>query len=150
MDGALTAIGSPEELASEYVTDSLLAGAEASRSPWRVLDGLFRWASLSVAGFLVLVTSMVGYFFGIVLMLCAALKALHPHTAGLWAIPNGGDVELSLRLGFGTPPTSGHELLGWRILPLGLVGGGALVVLTTRFALWCARQYRSSQRLPRR
>src|SRR6516165_8376960 len=31
---ALTALGSPEKLAGEYVTDSLLAQAEISRTPW--------------------------------------------------------------------------------------------------------------------
>ena len=57
---ALTALGSPEKLAGEYVTDSLLAQAEISRTPWRIFDALFRWASLSLAGFLVLMDSSWG------------------------------------------------------------------------------------------
>jgi hypothetical protein len=40
-------------------------------------------------------------------------------------------------------------VLGWWIVPLGLVAGGALAMLTTLFALWCARQYRRSHVLPR-
>jgi hypothetical protein len=48
VDAVLAALGSPEELASQYVTDDLLARAEVSRSPWRTLEGLFHWASLSV------------------------------------------------------------------------------------------------------
>src|ERR1700683_1576981 len=60
VDAALAALGSPEDLANEYMTDSLLARAEASRSPVRIMGSLFRWASLSVAGFLVLLGSVVG------------------------------------------------------------------------------------------
>jgi hypothetical protein len=150
VDAALAALGSPQELANEYLTDNLLARAEASRSPVRILESLFHWASLSVAGFFVLVGSILGYFLGIVFVLVAALKPFHPRTAGLWLLPNNtGDLEYSIRLGAGSAPVAGRELLGWWIVPLGLLVGCALVVLTTRFALWCVRQYRRSHLLPR-
>jgi uncharacterized membrane protein len=150
VDRALAALGSPEELASQYLTDDLLARAEVSRSPLRILESLFRWASLSVAGFLVLLGSILGYFLGVVFILVAALKAFHPRTAGVWLLPNGADdFEISVRLGFGSAPLGGREVLGWWIIPLGLVVGCALVMLTTRFAIWCVRQYRKSRALPR-
>src|ERR1700689_3118775 len=38
VEGALAALGRPEELASQYITDSLLARAEVSRSPLRILQ----------------------------------------------------------------------------------------------------------------
>src|SRR5579864_7419968 len=47
IEAALAALGTPEELAGQYMTDALLARAEVSRSPLRILDSLFRWASLS-------------------------------------------------------------------------------------------------------
>jgi len=150
VDAALVLLGAPEDLATQYTTDALLARAEVSRSPLRILESLFRWASLSVAGFLVLLTSIVGYFLGGALMLCAVLKTIHPQSGGLWAFPNGADTELSLRLGFGTPPPGGRDLLGWWIVPVGLIVGCGLVMLTTRLALWCFRQYRQSLVLPRR
>ncbi len=150
VDEALVALGSPEELAKEYLTDNLLARTESSRSPVRVLGSLFRWASLSVAGFLVLSASIVGYFLGGAFILCALLKPFHPQSAGLWVFPDGADdVSYSLRLGFSSVPVGGRELLGWWMVPLGLVAGGALVMLTTLFALWCARRYRRSHVLPR-
>jgi hypothetical protein len=150
VDRALAALGSPEELASAYLTDDLLARAEVSRSPLRILESLFSWAGLSLAGFLVLMVSVVGYFLGVVFILVAALKSFHPRTAGLWILPNGADdFEISVRLGFGGAPGSGRELLGWWIIPIGLGAGCALVLLTTRFAIWCARQYRKSRALPR-
>jgi hypothetical protein len=146
VDAALDALGSPEELAAEYMTDDLLARAEVSRSPVRILESLFRWASLSVAGFGVLMCSIVGYALGIISVLVAVLKTFHPHTAGLWLIPDvPDDSTISLRLGFGSVPASGRELLGWWIVPIGLVVGCGLVTLTTRFALWCAGRYRRSR-----
>jgi HAAS domain-containing protein len=150
VEAALAALGSPEELAAEYMTCEVLARAEVSRSPWRVLDSLFRWASLSFAGFLVLLASIVGYFLGSVLILCAALKPLHPHTAGLWLIPSGaGDYVVSLRMGFEGVPAGSRDLLGWWIVPIGFIVGAWLLILTTRFALWCARAYRRSHALRR-
>ena|ERR1035438_1531899 len=149
-DAALAALGSPEELANEYMTHNLLARVEASRSPVRILESLFRWASLSAAGFFVLVGSMTGYFLGTVFILVAALKPFHPQTAGLWLLrDSAGDPEISLRLGSGSVPGAGKDLLGWWIVPIGLLAGCAVVMLTTRFALWCARQYRRSHLLPR-
>jgi hypothetical protein len=149
VDAALTALGNPEELASEYMTDNLLARAEVSRSPLQILKSLFRWASLSVAGFFVFLGSVVGYFLGMSLILCALLKPLHPRTAGLWTYPiGGGESAISLRLGFDGVPAGGRDLLGWWIVPIGLVAGCALVMLTTQFALWCVRQYRRSRQSP--
>jgi hypothetical protein len=150
VDAALAALGSPEELASEYLTDSLLARAEVSRSPVQILESLFRWASLSVAGFFVLLGSILGYFLGVVFVLCALVKPFHPQTAGLWVFRDStGNLVTSLRLGFGSPPVGGRDVLGWWIVPIGLVVGCGLLMLTTRFALWCARVYRRSHVLHR-
>ena len=145
----LAALGSPEELASEYMTDNLLTRAEVSRSPLRLLESLFRWASLSIAGFFAFMGSVVGYLLGVSLILCTLLKPVHPQTAGLWILQAGtDDLMISLRLGFGNAPTGGKELLGWWIVPLGLLVGCGLVMLTTRFGLWCVRQYRKSRVFP--
>jgi hypothetical protein len=149
IDAALAALGSPEELAFQYLTDTLLARAEVSRSPVQILSSLFRWASLSAAGFFVLLGSVLGYFWGVVFILVAALKPFHPHTAGLWLISNGADdYEFSFRLGFGSIPAGGRDLLGWWIVPIGWMAGFGLVMLTTHIALWFVRQYRKSFRLP--
>lgn len=149
VDAALAALGSPEELASQYMTDDLLARAEASRSPLRILESLFRWASLSVVGFFVLLGAVVGYFLGAVFILVSVLKLFHPHTAGLWIFPGGsGDLEISLRLGFGSVPAGGRDVLGWWIVPIGWIAGSLLLVLTTYIAIWFARQYRRSLVLP--
>lgn len=151
VSAALETLGASEDLAREYVRDDVLAHAEISRSPLRLLDSLFGWATMSVAGFLVLIVSITGYFLGIVFLLVGLLKPFHPATAGLWALRDvTGDLELSVRMGFGAAPGNGDELLGWWIVPLGIVSGCGLVILTTRFALWCVRTYRRSRPLLRR
>lgn len=148
VDSALAALGDPEALASEYLTDDLLARAQASRSPLLIIRSLFRWATLSVAGFFILISSLVGYFLGIVLAWAAILKPIHPASAGLWEIPQpGGDYELSLHLGFGAAPASAHELLGWWIIPLGLVVGCGLFFVTLQLDLWCISKFRRSRPL---
>jgi len=150
VEAALAGLGSSEALASEYLTDHQLARAEVSRSPLRILESLFRWASLSAAGFLVLLGSIVGYFLGAAFFLVAVLKPFHPESAGLWTIPGGADgLEISLRLGFGKPPAGGREVLGWWIVPAGIAAGCWLMILTTQFAVWSARRYRKSHVLPR-
>ncbi len=148
VEAALAALGTPEALASEYVTDAVLAQAEVSRSPVRILESLFRWASLSIAGFFVLLVSVIGYAVGISFFLVGLLKPFHPDTAGLWVWRNGGDITYSVRLGFGAAPAGATELLGWTITPIGLSLGFGLVMLTTHFALWCVRQFRRSRALP--
>ncbi|HEY4052530.1 MAG TPA: DUF1700 domain-containing protein [Terriglobales bacterium] len=146
VEATLERLGNPEDLAGEYMTDAALARAEVSRSPIHILASLFRWASLSVAGFFVLIGSLVGYFLGAALILCALLKPIHPQSAGLWSFhDSSGDLELSLRLGFGSAPGPGHDVLGWWIVPVGLVAGFGLVMLTTRFTVWCVRMYRKSR-----
>jgi uncharacterized membrane protein len=149
VEAALAALGSPDELGSQYMTDNLLARAEVSRSPLQILKSLFRWASLSTAGFFVLLGSIVGYFFGVVLMLVAVAKLFHPRTAGLWTYSDSSGMELSFRLGFSSAPVGGKDLLGWWIVPIGWLAGGALVMLTAHIAIWFVRKYRRSLLLPR-
>jgi len=150
VEAALARLGSPEELASQYLTDNLLARAEISRSPFQILKSLFRLASLSVAGFFLLLGSLVGYISGAVFMLVAVAKIFHPRTAGLWRIPSGSDdYEISFRLGFGSIPAGGQDVLGWWIVPIGWVAGAALVIFTTLIAIWFVGQYRKSLGLVR-
>ena len=143
VDAALDALGAPEALAARYVTDDVLDRADATRSPLVILEGLFRWATLSTFGFAVLIASLLAYFIGGALILCALLKPLHPHTAGLWVYPvDDGSLTYSLRMGFGAAPDHGRDVLRWWIVPIGLGVGCAMVIVTTRCALWCGRVYR--------
>ncbi len=146
IDNVLEALGNPEELAAEYMADDLLERAASGFSPLLLFQGLLRWAGLSVAGVFVLFGCTVGYFVGFCLMLCAFLKPLHPHSAGLWRLAEQSN-SYSLRLGFGAVPPGGKELLGWWMVPVGLLLGGGLCLLTTQIAFWCVQQFRRSRTL---
>jgi len=122
---AIAALGNPEDLARAYLDDETLARARPGRSP-------------SVVGFLMLAVSLVGTLGAAAFVLCALLKPIHPDAAGLWLLPDS-DLELSLRMGFGTPPAGGRELLGWWIIPLGVMVAIGMVVITVRIGLLCTR-----------
>lgn len=142
VDDVLTRLGSADELASRYVADAVLARAEVSRTPIGVLDALFRWATLSLGGLLVLIMTIAGYFAGAALLLSAIIEPFHPQTAGLWTYPDAAGTAISLRLGFGVPPPGAVDVTGWWIVPSGLILGTVIISLTTRYALWFVRRAR--------
>ncbi|MGA9042526.1 MAG: DUF1700 domain-containing protein [Terriglobales bacterium] len=139
---ALAALGNPEALASQYVTDDLLMRAQVARSPWLILRSLFRWAGLSVAGFCILMLSLIGYGLAGSLVLCALLKPFHPQTDGLWLLNSPQDPHsFSLHLGFSSLSVDGREVLGWWIVPIGLALGAWLGLLTFYSGRWSIRQF---------
>jgi len=138
---ALAALGNPEELASQYMTDDFLARAESTRMPWTILRGAFHWATLSVKGFLVLLVCAAGYMFGAAFFLAAMIKPFNPKV-GLWMLNND---TYSLVLGLTDYRLQGHELLGWYLIPVGCALGGGTILLTTHFALWSIRRFRQAR-----
>ena len=141
VNAALSRLGPPSALAASYVTDNLLAQAQHSRMPWSVLRGIFRWATLSVKGFLVFSVCLIGYAFGGSFFIAALAKPLDPKV-GLWLIDND---TYSLTLGMTDRWPQGHELLGWKLIPIGLALGGGTIMLTTHFGLWCIQRFRESR-----
>jgi hypothetical protein len=97
------------------------------------------WVAAGPAGAFLLSGSCLGYFLAAAISLCSIRKIFAPDRAGLWSLSDG----LSLRLGFGAAPPDGTELLGWSIIPLGLLTGISLLFLTARFG---SRLVRSLQR----
>jgi uncharacterized membrane protein len=141
-DAALQALGRPQEVASLYVAENLMARAESSRTPWMVLRGVFYWAMLSLKGFIVLTFCLIGYLFGAAFFLAALAKPFNPHAVGLWMT---GFNTYSLRLGMTDSVVNGHELLGWFLIPLGCSLGGGTILLTTHFGLWCIRRFQRAR-----
>jgi uncharacterized membrane protein len=143
INAALSRLGPPSALAPSYVTDNLLARAQSDRMPWTVLRGIFRWATLSVKGFLVFSVSLVGYAFGASFFIAALAKPFNPKV-GLWLVDSS---TYSLALGMTDAIPRGHELLGWKLVPIGLALGGGTILLTTHFGLWCIRRFRETRPL---
>ena len=141
----LASLGTPEELASRYRTDDLMQRSLLTRSPLLSLHSLFRWATLSFAGLVVFLVSVVGYSLGGGLVIVAALKLMWPRATGFWMefYPDGSPKSASGGFGSGyiSQPPPGREILGWWLVPIGLVLGGALLFLTFRFGTWSIRKF---------
>ncbi|HUJ96128.1 MAG TPA: DUF1700 domain-containing protein [Terriglobales bacterium] len=134
----VAALGSPKELARQYLTDELLVRAQKVRTPWAVVHAAFRWARLSIEGVLVLIASIIGYIFGASFFLAALIKPFNPKV-GLWQL-EPDSYQLALGMTDRTP--QGHELLGWYLIPIGLALGGGTILSTTHLAIWMFRRFR--------
>ena len=141
VNSALTRLGTPSALAASYVTDNLLVRAQQHHMPWTILRAIFQWATLSLKGFLVFLVCAAGYAFGASFFIAALAKPFN-HKVGLWLMD--GDTY-SLVLGMTDAIPRGHELLGWKLIPVGFALGGGTVFLTTQLALWFIQQFRETR-----
>jgi uncharacterized membrane protein len=144
IQAALNRLGPASALAATYVTDNLLTRAQRDRKPWTILHAAFRWAMLSVKGIGVFLVCVGGYALGASFLIAALVKPFNPKV-GLWLIDHD---TYSLVLGMTDAAPHGHELLGWRLVPLGLAIGGGTILLTTHFAQWFIRKFRETIREP--
>ncbi len=145
LDEALARLGDPTTLASAYRMDSLAVRAQASRSPILLMRLAMLWATRSLEGIAALVVAFVGYATALIGLGCALFKPFMPDRIGLWMSEVAPD-DVSYQLGrVSTPPTDARELLGWYIIPLGLIVGAIALTATTRFLLAKARKYRKAR-----
>lgn len=128
----LRALGRPEDIAPLYHADAMVARARTSFSPVLILKTVMRWAMMSVAGFGTFLLGLIGYALALGFLTAAIMKPIFPDSVGLWAV-NG------VVLGVLSSPPEGPELLGWWIIPVGLVLGASLLVGTTHFLRWALR-----------
>jgi hypothetical protein len=125
-------LGPPEALA-EMWTENLMTQAETSRSPWLVMRTLFRLAIKSPRAFGACLVSVIGYLAAIAFFVCAVAKPFYPERDGLWWDARSHTL---VGVGFIWPGPPDRELLGWWIIPLGLLIFVLLFFSTTRFARW--------------
>jgi hypothetical protein len=138
VEQALDALGSPAEVARLNVTERALATVDDSPAPVRVLRALYRIATVSVVGVFVFLASLFGYSLALGFFLVAVMKPFQPGRVGLWRVPEPGDPN-SFSIGIVEAAPGREELLGWWIIPLGLVLAAALAYLTWRFGVASVR-----------
>lgn len=132
------ALGDPEELAAQYLTESVLAQGRAGRSPLALLRALQRWAMEGLFGLVVFLVGILGYSFSAALVVVAVLKPFYPHHVGFWNRPPD-----LFAVGFVSgPPDPQYEVLGWWIIPLGLIVGCLLWLGMTRLLGGVLRRHR--------
>jgi len=129
----LKALGSPDQIAPLYQADALVARARSSLSPRVVMRGIHRWSSLSAWGFVLFVLGVAGYATGAALALGGLLKIFAPSQIGAWVGPHA-----VFDIGVNNDPAA-RDVLGWWLVPVGLVGGPALIMATTRVLRWTLR-----------
>lgn len=142
VEAAIAALGSPRDMARLNLTERVAVALERDRSPLAVLRGVARLAGLSVYGAFAGLVSVTGYALAAALLLTAVSKVFNRSNAGLWRIPDASDAY-SYSLGVTRNPR-GQELLGWWIIPIGIVLGFLLGWLTWRFGLFSVRSMRRS------
>jgi hypothetical protein len=142
VDEAITRLGDPAALASAYVMDHLALRAQTSRSPILLLRVVLHWARRSLEGIAALIVAFLGYGIALIGLACALFKPFTPDRIGLWVRElTPGDPTFQLGR-VSAPPTDARELLGWYIVPLGLVVGALALVATTRYLRAKVRKYR--------
>ena len=125
--GVLERLGTPQQMAAQYLDHEALQRARGSYSPVPLLRALLRVSTQSVTGMLVFCFGTFGYLTGVGLVLSATLKPFFPHQIGLW---NPGHSSIIA----GLPkqlPASSPEILGWWYVPLALILGTLLLICTS-------------------
>jgi uncharacterized membrane protein len=128
----LKVLGKPEDIGPLYQAEAMVARARSSFSPALIFRTVMRWSMMSALVFLVFLVGLTGYSLGIGFLACSALKPIFPEHVGAW-VGDGG-----FSMGF-MDAASRTEILGWWIIPVGLVGGAVSIIATTRFLRWMLR-----------
>jgi uncharacterized membrane protein len=116
IDTVLARLGTPAELAAEYRDGQLIRAASRSISPLTLLRATLRLATKGITGILVFFCAVFGYFTGCTLVIAAIVKPFAPSHVGFF---------------MNTTPGPAHDLLGWWVIPISLIGGTLLLILTT-------------------
>lgn len=143
VQAALDALGDPEQLAGQYITQNLFDRTTVTRSPVLMLQSLFHWATLSLQGFAVALVSLFLYMLGLMSLTMAVAKFFRPDRVGFWVMGHDqASAQTGVQLIFHGQTPMGHEVLGWWIVPLGLLLGLSLIVGTYRFDLQAIKSLR--------
>ncbi len=138
IDRTLRLLGTPEELAARYSTESMLTRASRSFSPWLLLRTCWRWAKVGVKGTLAFLLALFGYTTAFALTIALFLKPFMPSRVGVWIGPEGFNV------GIPAHPEQMHELLGHWFGPVITVVAFAFALGTTQALRWMMRRRSSS------
>lgn len=143
MQDSIEALGEPEQIAGQYLTQNLFSRTAATRSPVLMAQTLFHWATLSLEGFAIASISLFLYLLGAGSITLAVAKLFRPDRVGVWVqvIPSEPEAH-SISIGGVNGLASGHDLFGWWLVPLGLFIGLSLIIATYRIDLAFIARFR--------
>jgi uncharacterized membrane protein len=133
IETVLARLGTPAALASEYRDGQLIRAASRSVSPVTLLRATLRVATKGITGILVFFCAVFGYFTGITLVIAAIVKPFAPSHVGVFTSTTKTVWQKTgqVSTGIQTTISSRHDILGWWIIPLSLIGGAILLIVTT-------------------
>jgi hypothetical protein len=135
----LSALGNPEDIGSLYQSRAMVARARASTSPFLILKTTIRWAGMSLVGLVTCLFGVFGYVMGVGSFVTATLKVLHPDQVGLWIGPHRWDLSMGVLTAAEQGRAHAQEVLGWWLIPFGLITGPLILILTTLMLRWALR-----------
>lgn len=144
IETALQSLGDPVDLAKTYRAENQMVRAECSGSPLVILQGLRHSARSGLGRITATALFMFGYITLITLWAGVIHKFFSPSLVGLWYTP-GNLWSLTLITGDSRAPLGAHELLGWWLVPIVVLVGWVVKVVTDRIAQWWIRRYRQSK-----
>jgi hypothetical protein len=133
VDRVLRLLGTPEELAGRYKTESLLSRASRSFSPWLILRTCWHWAKLGIKGTLAFFIATIGYSLALGFTVSVFLKPFMPSKIGWWSGPEGFGIIIP------DHPERMHELLGHYFIPVIAAAAFLSAVGTTQLLRWMMR-----------
>jgi hypothetical protein len=135
----LDSLGAPEDIASLYQSRAMVTRARRSRSPLLILKTTIGWAGKSLAGLVTFFVGLFGYCFGLGFVVGAVLKVFYPERVGLWVGPHRWNLSMGTLSAAEQARDHARELLGWWLIPVGLVVGPLVLLLTTLLLRWALR-----------
>jgi hypothetical protein len=131
VERVLAELGPPLKVARAYSLEMALDEAAATARLVPVLRALFRLALHTTAGFAGGLALFVGYALGAAFLFIALLKPIFPANVGLFRV-HGRYTAFGAQF----PVPAGAEVLGgYWLIPLGLLVGSAVILVTHRGAL---------------
>ncbi len=128
IDTVLSRLGTPAQLAAEYRDGQLIRAASRSLSPLTLLRATLRLATKGVTGIIVFFGAFIGYITGGALVIGGILKPFAPNQIGLFTTNATRDVWKQTGL---VTNDARHEIFGWWGIPIALVSGVIVLILTT-------------------
>jgi len=118
IDQAISSLGDPVELASQFVTEARTSHGIHSYAPWTLLRRAARAARSGTRGLLIFLIALFGYGFAVAGVIAAAMKPFVPGM-GLWVWRFG----MVWGVVWGVPPggATKHELLGPYFIPASIL-----------------------------
>ena len=106
-EDALAAMGSPDQISTQFMDVALVHASSHSSFPWVLLRAASRLAFTGLRGTLVFVAGLIGYLAAIGFTAATFAKLIVPARVGFWMGPNTGVIW-----GYPATTTGARELAG--------------------------------------